>query len=59
MTLAKDYFFQSMIDTANMLSMQDCIKDVLIVESALRENCGIIGAATLAIQEVFNGPRVK
>lgn len=58
-SLAEDFLFKPLIDTANMLSMDDCIKDVQIVPSLLKENCGVLGAATMAIQSVFNGPKVK
>lgn len=58
-SLAGDFVFKPLIDTANILSMRDCIKNVQIVPSSLKENCGVIGAATMAIQNVFNETKLK
>lgn len=54
-----DFIMKPLIETTEMLSMKECIMGVHIVPSMLKENCGVIGAATMAIQSVFNGPIIK
>lgn len=53
-SLAGDLVLDSLIEVARKKSMKECFKDVKIKQSSLKENCGVIGAATLVLNEEFH-----
>ena len=52
---AGSFIFDPLLEMAQNLSMPECIDGVSIVPSALGENAGMIGAASMVIQEYLEG----
>ena len=59
MALAKEFFFDTLLETAKTHSMEACLKGVKIIPSTFDENSGVIGAAAMVIQSIFLGPIVR
>lgn len=56
--MAGEYVFKSLLDVAEKKSMDHLFEKVRIVPAALNENCGVIGAATLVLKDLFNSQRI-
>ncbi|SKA93189.1 transcriptional regulator, MarR family [Caloramator quimbayensis] len=52
---AGDFVLKPLCDTAHKKSMEHLSQRVRILPSYLNENCGIIGAATLILNDLFEG----
>ena len=53
MSLMGEYMMKSLMDAAFTLSMEECTNNVKIVVSSLLDRAGVIGAATLGMQNMF------
>jgi glucokinase-like ROK family protein len=54
---AGDFIFKPLIEVAKKKSMKDAGESVGILPAALGENCGVVGAATLVIKDLFQVPK--
>ena len=53
MSVLGDYIIEPLKSTAVNLSMKECVDEIQIVVSSLRDNAGVIGAASLGMQNLF------
>lgn len=51
-----DYIFQGMKEVVNERAMKNNVQKVLIQPTGLGDDCGIIGAATLILRNLFSNP---
>jgi predicted NBD/HSP70 family sugar kinase len=56
--MAGDFIFKPLIEVVRKKSMKDAGESVRILPAALKENCGVVGAAALALKELFEGPKL-
>ncbi|GAU78815.1 ROK family transcriptional regulator [Fusibacter sp. 3D3] len=53
MSVLGEYIIESIRSTAINLSLDECAEGVFIVISSLRDNAGVVGAASLGMQNLF------
>ncbi|MBF4692162.1 ROK family transcriptional regulator [Fusibacter ferrireducens] len=53
MSVLGEYIIESIRSTAINLSLEECADGVFIVISSLRDNAGVVGAASLGMQNLF------
>lgn len=58
-SMAGDFILRPLVEVARRKSMKDAGENVQIIPAALKENCGVVGAATLALKDLFQGPKIQ
>lgn len=57
-SMAGDFIMEPLIEVAKKKSLKDSAENVSIMPAGLKENCGVVGAATLVIKDFFKIPKM-
>ncbi len=58
MALAGNFLLKPLVESAGRFAMDECFKDVSVVLSSLKGDSGALGAASMAISNIFVVPKI-